>query len=386
MYDGINMTKEKKFQYDVLLNRENICNLKRECARINQGIENGEKMVVYGKRNMGKTSLIKSVIIPDFKKKYPRSFIYFADLMEVKDMQSLVNRLRIAFEESFKESFPGKALLEEVKNLLKGINISINVDSLSGEPSFSISTGKGDKDDQLTVEKIFNLIQKNLLNKIPGLIVLDEFQDISFIDEAEGVFRNALQKLGSTPLILMGSKKHILTKMFSNPSAPFADFGVDIEFGEIPFEEYHEYILERFKSKNLEISLEDSTYWQNLLFRSPEPINIIGGYLVENNHHRKITKQDIHSAIRAIIRQRRSRYEGILGNLSKNQEIIMIALAKSSTVLYPAGKDFLAKVSLSNATATKIVEELNDRSLVELTPEGYRVASPILYYYLRLFR
>jgi uncharacterized protein len=380
------MIKEKKFQYDVLLDRENICNLKRESVRINQGIENGEKMVVYGKRNMGKTSLIKSVIVPDFKRKHPRSFVFFADLMEVKDMPSLVNRLRLAFEESFKDSFPGKALFEEVKNLLKGINFSFTVDPLSGEPSFSISPGKGERNDNLTVESIFKLIQKNLLGKIPGLIILDEFQDITFVDEAEGVFRNALQKLGSTPVILMGSKKHILTKMFSNPSAPFADFGSDIEFQEIPFEEYHQYIQERFKSKKLEISLEDSTYWQELLFRSPEPINIVGSYLVDNNQNKKIIKQDILAAITAIIRQRRSRYEGILGNLSANQEKVMVAMAKSIVVPYPAGKDFLAKVSLSNATATKIVEELNDRSLVESTPDGYKVASPILYFYLRLFR
>jgi uncharacterized protein len=380
------MIKDKKFQYDVLLDRENICNLKRERLRINQGIESGEKMVVYGKRNMGKTSLIKSVIVPDFKKKHPHSFIYFADLMEVKDMPSLVNRLRLAFEESFKDSFPGKALFEELKNSLKGINISLTVDPLTSEPSFSLSPGKAERGDNLTVEGIFKLIQKNLLSKIPGLIILDEFQDISFVDEAEGVLRNALQKLGSTPVILMGSKKHILSKMFSNPSAPFADFGSDIEFQDIPFEEYHEYIQERFKPKKLEISSEDSIFLQELLFRSPEPINIVGGYLVDHHYNHKISRQDIYSAIMAIIRQRRARYEGILGNLSANQEKIMVAMAKSIFVPYPAGKDFLAKVSLSNATVTKIVEELHDRSLVELTPKGYRVASPILNYFLLLFK
>ncbi len=378
--------KNKKFQYDVLLDRENICNLKREQARINQGIENGEKMVIYGRRNMGKTSLIKSAIIPDFRKKHPKSFVFFVDLMQVKSINSISARLRTSFEESFKDSFPGKALVEELKNYLKGINFSLSINSITGEPNFSITTGSGGKNDELPIESIFRLINENLLEKMPGLIILDEFQDISMIDEAEGIFRNALQKLGSTPVILMGSKKHILSKMFSNPSAPFADFGSDIEFQDIPYKEYHKYLLERFEPNNLKISLEDSTFWQDLLFRNPEPINIIGAYIADHFKNRQIKKKEISQSLISVIRQRRARFEGILGNLSASEEEIMIAIAKQNYVIYPAGKDFLSKVSLSNATVTKNVESLYDNSLLERSSEGYRISSPILHYYLQLYR
>jgi AAA+ ATPase superfamily predicted ATPase len=378
--------KNKKFQYDVLLDRENICNLKREQARINQGIENGEKMVIYGRRNMGKTSLIKNAIIPDFRKKHPKSFVFFADLMQVKNMSSISSRLRISFEESFKDSFPAKALVDELKNYLKGINFNLSINPISGEPNFSITTGSGSTDVDFSIENIFRLINDNLLKKVPGLIILDEFQDISMIDEAEGIFRNALQKLGSTPVILMGSKKHILSKMFSNPAAPFADFGSDVEFHDIPYEEYHKYILERFKSSNLDISLDDSIYWQELLFRSPEPINIIGSYIVDNFKNRSIKKKEINQSLISVIRQRRARFEGILGNLTNSEEEIMIAIAKQNFVLYPAGKDFLSIVPLSNATVTNNIKSLYDRSLLEKTSKGYRISSPILHYYLKLNR
>jgi len=375
--------KTKRFQFDVLLDRENICNLKREGARLRHGIESGEKMVVYGRRNMGKTSLIKSVIIPDFKKKHSESFILFADLMQVKNMNSLSNRLKLAFEESFRDSFPKKSLLEDIKKYLKGMKPVVTIDPLTGEPSFSISSAS---DEGSSIGKIFQLIQKNLLSQMPGLIILDEFQDITEVDEAEGLFRNALQTLGDTPVILMGSKKHILTKMFSNPSAPFADFGSDIEFQDIPYEEYYEYILERFADIELDLTLKDSIFWQNLMFRNPEPINILGSYFIGNYQKTKITQKKIIEAVLVIVRQRRARFEGILGNLSANQEIIISAIAKAGPIKYPAGKEFLSIVKLSNATVTKIVEELSNRSLIDYSPDGYRVASPLLFYFLKWYR
>ncbi len=377
------MIMKKKFQYDVLLSRENICNLKRESARILQGIEKGEKMVVYGRRNMGKTSLIKSVVIPEYRKRHPGSFVLFADLMQVKGMRSLGNRLRLAFEESFKDSFPKKFFLENIKKYLKGVKPLVSVDPISGETGLTLTSEKGVG---LTVSEIFRLLQKNFLNKIDGLIVLDEFQDISFVDEAEGIFRNALQELGSTPVVLMGSKKHILSKMFSSPSAPFADFGADIEFGEISYQEYHDYILERFAPFKLTIDFENSKYWQDLLFRNPEPINILGSYLVDQYYDHKIDQQKITQALLSVIRQRRARFDGVLGGLTANEEEVLVAMAKSKIVRYPAGKEFLSKVLLSNATVTKIVDRLCDRSIVDKTSDGFKVASPFLYYYLNWFR
>ena len=87
-----------------------------------------------------------------------------------------------------------------------------------------------------------------------------------------------------------------------------------------------------------------------------------------------------------VVKQRRARFEGILGNLSANQEEVICAIAKDEIVKYPAGKEFLAKVNLSNATVTKIVDELTNRSLLEHGPDGFRVASPLLFYFLKWYR
>ena len=66
-----------QFLYDALLEEKDICNLHEERERIFKGIERNEKMVIYGKRNTGKTSLIKNVIVPWFQKKHSNHFVLF---------------------------------------------------------------------------------------------------------------------------------------------------------------------------------------------------------------------------------------------------------------------------------------------------------------------
>ena len=106
------------FICDRLVDRGNICNLTREQERLARCVDQGERVVVYGPRNYGKTSVIRNVVIKDFRRHNKRCFVFFADLMEVRSMQALAARLAAAFERSFEESFPGKQLLKNAKRHL----------------------------------------------------------------------------------------------------------------------------------------------------------------------------------------------------------------------------------------------------------------------------
>jgi AAA+ ATPase superfamily predicted ATPase len=47
----------KRFLFNTLLNEDEICNLASERKAIQKAVERGSKLVVYGRRNFGKTSL-----------------------------------------------------------------------------------------------------------------------------------------------------------------------------------------------------------------------------------------------------------------------------------------------------------------------------------------
>ncbi|MDC0857212.1 hypothetical protein OAP83_00695 [Rickettsiales bacterium] len=92
-----------KFIYDRILDRANICNLKDETLRIKEHVKNNQNVVLFAPRNYGKTSLVKSIIMPDFEKVHKKSFVLFVDLMGVKDIESLTMRLKNGLELSMKK-------------------------------------------------------------------------------------------------------------------------------------------------------------------------------------------------------------------------------------------------------------------------------------------
>ncbi len=89
----------KRFIFNSLLDAENICNLESETKKISDGIQNGLKMLIYGKRNTGKTSLIRNVIAKKWQQEVDGFFMY-VDLMGVQDISQISERLMLAFSQT----------------------------------------------------------------------------------------------------------------------------------------------------------------------------------------------------------------------------------------------------------------------------------------------
>lgn len=84
--------------------------------------------------------------------------------------------------------------------------------------------------------------------KFSFLLILDEFQEISNIRQAEAKLRAGLQELGpENPVIILGSKQHMLDKIFNKSKVPFHAWGTTIKLRNIPHEEYFLYMQRRFE-------------------------------------------------------------------------------------------------------------------------------------------
>lgn len=373
----------KKFYYDTLLDRENICNLSKEREGIEKAIEKRSKLVVYGSRNFGKTSLLRSIILPDFVSNHKTGFVFFADLMEVKSLDSIDIRISKAFEHSFAQSFPAKNFMDGVRRFLGNLSPQVSIDPVSGTPSLSITKTSHDK--TRSCEEIFKAII-DISKERETIIVLDEFQDIAFVDEAQGLFRRLFQEIKEIPIIVMGSKRHILGDILAKPSAPLSMFGEDIEFMPIPYKEYHDYIMERFETKGLNIGEEDSAFLQDAVLRVPEAVNIVCAEILEENTDKKIERIDIENAIRGAVEKRHSRYEEYISHFSENEESIAVAIAKKIKVKQPNGKEFLKLVKPTSRMVGIIFGQLYNKSIIEKGEDGYYVSDPLFAYYLRNYR
>lgn len=373
----------KGFYYDTLLDPENICNLETERRILEKGVLSGKKLIVYGPRNYGKTSLVKNVIVPFFQKKHRKHFVLFADFMEVKSLESIHQRVQNSFERAFSSAFPAKNLLERARQFVSQLRPEITMDSLTGMPTLSLGVTAGQR---IQFPDIFRLLREKIIPKIPTLIILDEFQDIAAIEEAQGLFRQSLQELHKIPVILMGSKKHLLSQLFARPNAPLASFGEDVEFRPIDYVAYHAYIVERFRARKLAIDELVSRALQDALFRVPEAVNIVCADLYEHYSHKTIELPQVFQSIEHVVTNRRSRFEEWLTNFSTKEEDILVALAKHGPVAHPTGQVFLKSVNATARTISLTIDYFRDRSIIEKIPAGFRVADPLLNYYLQKMR
>ncbi len=374
----------KAFVYDTILEAHNICNLQKEKKLLLSGALANKKMVVYGPRNFGKTSLIKSVIIPEFQKKHKKSFILFADLMEVKALKSIEERIKIAFEMAFNKSFPSQSILENAKKFLLNLRPQLEIDALTGAPSLTVVSAQQNKGPSLI--EIFKSIKK-ISTQIPTLIILDEFQDIAFVPEAQGQMRGVLQELPESAIILMGSKQHLLAQLFAHPTSPLAAFGEDVEFKAIAYNEFHTYMQERFKIKRISINLDMATLLQNLMFRVPEPINIICAHLWEyKKTGSTIKEQDIYEAMSDVTYKRQGRYEEYLAHFSSKEEDLLTALAHFGPILQPTGKDFLKEIDITPRAIQKMLKKFLNHSIITIDKKGIKLADPLFLHYLKKFR
>lgn len=373
----------KNFSYDALLDEENICNLKGERRAIEEAVRRKAKLVVYGPRNFGKTSLVKNVILPHFKARHRRSFTLFADFMDVKDIAAVGGRVLRAFEAAFARSFPARHFMDSVKRFLTSFAPQVSIDPSSGSPSLSILPHPPDR--KVPLDEIFEAV-KRIAGEMESIIVLDEFQDIAFVEGAQGIFRGIFQEIRGVPLIVMGSKRHILSQMLARPDAPLAMFGEDLEFKPIAYEEYHAYILERFRARRLSLGAEDARRLQDAMLRNPEAINMACAEIMNAHERKAIGREEIAAAIFGVVDRRRSRYEEYLSHFSKNEEAVLVSIAREGRVKHPNSASFLKAVDISSRMVGIIVRHLYDRSLLDKDEGGYFLADPLLAAFLRTFR
>lgn len=379
----------KQFVFEMSVGANNLCNLSQERDLLIKEINIGRRLIVFGRRNTGKTSLLRNVVIPAFQSQHKQAFVLFADLMGLSSLEDLSHRLQVAFAEAIAKTFPIKSQLKTVLNFIKGVRPMVSIDPVTGEPSLSIEWQ--DHNDKVKFEAIFNSVGE-IHKKSRALIVLDEFQDLAFVKGGEAKLRSVLQHLPhDLSIVMSGSKKHLLAKIFAVPSAPFASWGRDVEIPTIETKEYQEeylrYVNERFALNKISISLGDLKNLLSLVQGVPEPANIVCDKLLRSHSNKVIGSADVRAAFVAAVEERRSRLEEKLMYFKEGEKSILMAIAKHGPIAKPKGKDFLHMLKKLSPTAIyTAIKRLEDHAEIYLTKEGYIVSDPLFSEFLRRYR
>ncbi len=375
---------------EVLLDKNKICNLEIEENVLFQAVQRGERVVVNGRRNTGKTSLVCGVIAPRFQNANKNSIVVFVDFYGLVSIEDMEERLRIGLENGLSKAFPNQVKIKKLLESFKSLRPKIGVDVLSGE--FNISLESQDSNKKATLHPIISEI-KSLSQKYKILLIFDEFQDLYFVRSSLEKLRSSLQTLPENlPIIVLGSKKHLLSKIFARHKSPMASWGRDIAIPEVRSEHYQKAYLQYLNKFLRYVNCKMGKQVFDLLIEHtqgiPESINIVTNFIIRSCRKIDITEKKVIEALIGSVDERRSRFEEMFGRLRINERAALVAIAKYGPVLKIKSKDFLkyipgiAPTSLFNA-----VRKLEDSAEIYFTQEvGYVIADPLFAIYMRRYK
>ncbi len=342
------------------------------------------RIVFMGKRNMGKTSLIRSRIIPRFRSKHSDALIVIVDLLGVRELDHISQRFQQAFSRAINATRSAETLIRKITRTLANVRPRMSFDPLTGNPEFSLGIEEGNS----LIPFSTLIAQMAQLHRDQGaLLVMDEFQDIAEIPEAEALFRSALQELpGDLPVIAMGSKKHILARIFAAPGAPLANWGRPLEIGTITAADYLPYFNERLEPIGSRIDLTTMQALIESMSFVPEAINMVGDWW---QRHRQdagtLDEMAIEAAIAGILVERESLFREYIGQFSAKVERVLTVLSRQTPVTAPQSASFLAATGLSSGGMGSLIRRLEDRAIIYREPVGIILADPLIGHWLRRY-
>lgn len=371
-----------RFAYDIVLESTDVCNLVQDAQNILSHVTSGDRLVFMGRRNMGKTSLIVSKVIPAYRAANPNSLIVFVDLMGVKSLEQISRRMQAAFEKGMAKIKPARSFVEKLMRQVRHVRPTMSIDAMTGSPEFSLG---------LAIEAapipFTNIIEQigNYHRDAEALLVIDEFQDIAEVEEAEALFRNALQHLpADLPVVLMGSKKHVLARIFAEPGAPLAGWGRHVEISLISAEDFLPYINARLNTVVAEVDLPLVQRLLTVTHNNPESVNMVGDWWLRHRQGAgKLSEIDLNLALEGITAEKSSSFREYLAQFTEKEELVLRAIARSEIVVEPLGASFRAKVGMSPGGLGPLLKRLEHRAIIYRTERGLIVGDAIFGHWLK---
>jgi len=239
---------ENPFRYGSIVTGENFVGREKELESLLKDVRNGQSVVLYSNRRMGKSSLLK-----EFARRNRSEFIFaYVDLYGVtnksKFLESLVGEVaNAAYSRTEK-------LGSLIRDFLSGVRFRFVI---TNQGTAGVEFDRAEINlGELT--EILDFPEKIAKKKGKRVVVMfDEFQEITNLDGVTLLkrMRSRIQMQKNTAYIFSGSKRHMLRQIFEEEEGAFFRSARPIELGHIPRQDFERFIVERFKAAGGSISV-----------------------------------------------------------------------------------------------------------------------------------
>ncbi|MBW2031528.1 MAG: ATP-binding protein, partial [Deltaproteobacteria bacterium] len=202
------------FQYGGKVTGGNFWDREAEIRELLEDIRSRQHVIVFSQRRLGKTSLVHKVLEEATKHGIVGVYV---DLYPISGLEEFIEEYARSIARALSPYEKTKKLMRE---LFSRLHLTMGIDP-AGNPQWSVGFDRSQEAE--TFEEVIWALEHYLARKRRyGVVVFDEFQQIIETDgeKTERRLRSAIQAQRRVCYMFVGSKKHLLSDLFSNPNRP----------------------------------------------------------------------------------------------------------------------------------------------------------------------
>jgi hypothetical protein len=369
------------FRYGALALDDAFTNREEEIRELTRDILNGQDVVVFAPRRYGKTSLVWRVIQEVVKKKV---LVGQVNLMTTPTKERLAEKLAGSIYENVASAlFRARERLRIFADLR--IRPIVTIDPDTGTPSFSFDAGYPKQDVDATIERLLELPgQLAAERKRKVALVFDEFQEIVTIDpDLPKLMRSVFQEQPEVAHVYLGSKRHMMERIFNDENEPFWRSARQMELGVIDPPRFEGYLATSFERTGKKITPETNAAVLETTGGHPYATQELCYFLWEETPKgRRAGPAEYERALADVLRAEHAHFELIWDQASTVQRLTLQALAQERG--RPLSGDYRRRHKLPGAsTVQRALQALTHNELVTRSDGEYRIAEPFLADWLR---
>jgi len=342
-------------------------------------IGGGNNVLLYGPRRYGKSSLVEQMFS---ELRNDGTVCILIDMMELRSVDAFIKRYAANV---YRALSPSEGAINRIAGLFRSLRPILSLDE-SGSPTLSVSfASRTASEDELG--EVFDLPERLAANR-QVVVAIDEFQEVSRLMRGktfERIMRSRIQHHKSVSYVFLGSRKHMLRRMFTSRREPFYNSAETFLLEKPLKTDSTAFLVKRFKSVGIALSPELANQIVTLSGNIPYYLQAIASWIfssVAAQGTRTVTKTNLEDGYSRMSRSKRDLFETLFSTFSVTQCALLTALAQEPAARFDEAyrvRHALGGSSTVN-TALKHLQESGDIDFVE---GCHVVADPIFAAFLR---
>ena len=357
---------------------------KEDAKKLHRRLADGStNVVLYAPRRYGKTSLVLKVL------EQLRTEDSIPGLLFDMTKASSLERFCSEYANAVFALVGGrKELFHKVAEWLAHLHPMVSFGGDGNPPG--IRFDYGERMSALSISEVLDLPEKLMheLGDKPLVVAFDEFQEVAEMSKEfplENIFRSCIQSHRNVRYVFLGSKTHLLKRMFGDHARPFYKSALPMPLGKPPETESVGFIVARFGEEGLEISEEIAAEIVKVSENIPYYLQAMSSLAYERvteSRRKAVEPADIVAAADELVGLNVGLYEEQMRNFSDAKCALVRALAEEPTSAFDEA--YRQRHSLPTySTVHSALTDLIDDGTVDSGDAGYRLGDPMLARYVR---